>query len=223
MSAPPGQAVPEATAGAGLALSPESLPAASLLRRLAAMMYDSLLLLALLMIVTACFLPFTGGEAVRWQSFPLLTLLYWCVLAGAVLVYFGLPWTARGQTLAMTTWRLRVQRDDGCLLDLARRRCATVGEPAVLAARGTGLHLGPVQPRPARLARCAVRHAGRRAAEASAPGEATLGELHQASDPGLPPNRGKADTRFGGSPGSLARYAAPGRVVRQTERLARRR
>jgi uncharacterized RDD family membrane protein YckC len=129
MGAPLEQGVPGATASAGLPSSPESLPAASLLRRLAAMLYDSLLLLALLMIVTACFLPFTGGEAVRWQAFPLLTLLYWCALAGAVLVYFGLPWTARGQTLAMTTWRLRVQRDDGCLLtwrDVAVRLAASL-------------------------------------------------------------------------------------------------
>ena len=80
------------------------------------MVYDGLLLLALLMIITACFLPFTGGEAVRWQTFPLLTLLYWPVLAGAVVVYFGMPWTARGQTLGMASWRIRVQRDDGYLL-----------------------------------------------------------------------------------------------------------
>ena len=80
------------------------------------MVYDGLLVLALLMIVTACFLPFTGGEAVRWQTFPLLTLLYWPVLAGAVVVYFGMPWTERGQTLGMTSWRIRVQRDDGYLL-----------------------------------------------------------------------------------------------------------
>jgi uncharacterized RDD family membrane protein YckC len=129
MGSPLENSVPEGTAPAGLAASPESLPAASLLRRLAAMLYDSLLLLALLMIVTACFLPFTGGEAVRWESFPLLTLLYWCALAGTVLVYFGLPWTARGQTLAMTTWRLRVQRDDGCLLtwrDVAVRLSASL-------------------------------------------------------------------------------------------------
>ena len=35
--------------------------AAGLLRRLGALLYDSLLLLALLLIGTACFLPFTGG------------------------------------------------------------------------------------------------------------------------------------------------------------------
>ena len=45
-----------------------SRPAAGLPRRLAALVYDSLLLLALLMIATACFLPFTGGEAVTWST-----------------------------------------------------------------------------------------------------------------------------------------------------------
>jgi uncharacterized RDD family membrane protein YckC len=108
--------LPAAASREEFATAAAALPPAGLLRRLAAMVYDGLLLLALLMIVTACFLPFTGGEAVRWQTFPLLTLLYWPVLAGAVVVYFGMPWTERGQTLGMASWRIRVQRDDGYLL-----------------------------------------------------------------------------------------------------------
>ena len=107
----------------------ELLPTAGLLRRLAAMVYDGLLVLAVLMVVTACFLPFTGGEAVTWDSFPLLVLPYWAALAIAIVVYFGLPWTQRGQTLGMATWRLRVQRDDGFLLtwrDVAVRLGASV-------------------------------------------------------------------------------------------------
>jgi uncharacterized RDD family membrane protein YckC len=106
-----------------------ALPSATLLRRLAAMVYDGLLLIALLMIVTACFLPFTGGEAVTWQAFPWLTPLYWSALAGAVVVYFGMPWTERGQTLGMASWRIRVQRDDGYLLtwrDVVTRLAASV-------------------------------------------------------------------------------------------------
>jgi uncharacterized RDD family membrane protein YckC len=105
------------------------LPPAGLLRRLAAMVYDGLLVLAVLMIVTACFLPFTGGEAVTWDRFPLLVLPYWASLAIAIVVYFGLPWTQRGQTLGMATWRLRVQRDDGFLLtwrDVAVRLGASI-------------------------------------------------------------------------------------------------
>lgn len=111
------------------AAAARALPAASLLRRVCAMVYDGLLLLALLMIVTACFLPFTGGEAVRWATFPLLTLLYWPVICGAVIVYFGMPWTERGQTLGMASWRIRVQRDDGYLLtwrDVVVRLAASV-------------------------------------------------------------------------------------------------
>ncbi|MBP7608705.1 MAG: RDD family protein [Steroidobacteraceae bacterium] len=96
--------------------SADELPPAGLLRRFAAMVYDGLLVLAVLMIVTACFLPFTGGEAVTWDRAPLLVLTYWASLVAAILAYFGLPWTQRGQTLGMTTWRLRVQRDDGFLL-----------------------------------------------------------------------------------------------------------
>jgi len=80
------------------------------------MFYDGLLALAVLMIVTACFLPFTGGLAVTRDRFPLLAVAYWAALVGAVVVYFGVPWTQRGQTLGMASWRLRVQRNDGFLL-----------------------------------------------------------------------------------------------------------
>jgi uncharacterized RDD family membrane protein YckC len=106
-----------------------ALPTAGLLRRLAAMVYDGLLVLAVLMIVTACFLPFTGGEAVTWSRSPLLALPYWAALLVAIFGYFGLPWTQRGQTLGMASWRLRVQRDDGFLLtwqDAAVRLGASV-------------------------------------------------------------------------------------------------
>jgi hypothetical protein len=56
------------------------LPAAGLLRRLGALLYDALLLAALLMIGTGCFLPFTGGEALGFERFPLLTLAHRGVL-----------------------------------------------------------------------------------------------------------------------------------------------
>ena len=107
---------PDEDSVSSVATAAAALPRAGLLRRLAAMVYDGLLVLAVLMIVTACFLPLTGGEAVTWKSFPLLAVPYWAALAVAIVAYFGLPWTQRGQTLGMTSWRLRVQRDDGFLL-----------------------------------------------------------------------------------------------------------
>lgn len=91
-------------------------PAAGLPRRLAALIYDALLLLALLMVVTACFLPFTGGEAVTQAGSPLLEFLYRSVLAAVILVFYGVFWTRQGHTLGMASWRLRVERLDGSLL-----------------------------------------------------------------------------------------------------------
>jgi uncharacterized RDD family membrane protein YckC len=98
------------------AVAATALQPSGLLRRLAAMVYDGLLVLAVLMIITACFLPFTRGEAVTWDRFPWLAVPYWAALVGAIIVYFGVPWTRGGQTLGMASWRLRVQRNDGYLL-----------------------------------------------------------------------------------------------------------
>jgi uncharacterized RDD family membrane protein YckC len=89
---------------------------AGLLRRLGAMLYDSLLLLAVLMVATALFLPLTGGEAVDPGTHPLLELVYRLVLLLLVVGFYGLFWTRRGQTLGMASWRLRVEREDGRLL-----------------------------------------------------------------------------------------------------------
>ena len=95
-----------------------ALPArAGLLRRLGAMIYDGLLLVALFMVATALFLPFTGGEAVHPRATPLLESAYRGVLLLVVVGFHGLFWTRRGQTLGMASWRLRVEREDGRLLD----------------------------------------------------------------------------------------------------------
>lgn len=97
---------------------------ASLPRRVAAMVYDGLLLFAMMMIATALFLPLTGGEAVTWQSFPALTVLHRLVLLGIVIGFYGICWTRQGQTLGMQSWRLLTERSDGRRLtwtDSARR------------------------------------------------------------------------------------------------------
>jgi uncharacterized RDD family membrane protein YckC len=97
---------------------------AGLLRRLGAMLYDGLLLLAVLMVATALFLTLTGGEAVDPARNPVLELVYRAVLLLLIVGFFGLFWTRRGQTLGMASWRLRVEREDGGLLtwtDTVRR------------------------------------------------------------------------------------------------------
>jgi len=102
---------------------------AGLLRRLGALVYDTLLLAAVLMIATALFLPLTGGEAITRVGSPLLVWTYRAVLAGIVVIFHGVFWTRRGQTLGMAAWRLRLEREDGGTLtwgDTLRRLAAAV-------------------------------------------------------------------------------------------------
>lgn len=102
---------------------------ASLARRLAAMFYDGLLLVAILMIATALMLPFSGGEAITAADHPWLEFAYRLLLGGLVVLFFGTFWTRSGQTLGMASWRLRVEREDGSLLtwgDTTKRLAAAV-------------------------------------------------------------------------------------------------
>ena len=92
------------------------LPHAGLLRRLGAMLYDALLVVALWMITTALFLPLTRGEAITPAASGTLEYLYRIVLLAVLVAFFGLFWTRKGQTLGMAAWRLKVIRLDGALL-----------------------------------------------------------------------------------------------------------
>jgi uncharacterized RDD family membrane protein YckC len=81
---------------------------AGLLSRLAAIIYDSLQLIAVLFLATALTLPLTGGEAIppNTPSFTVYLLL-------VCFVFFGWFWTHGGQTLGMRAWRLRIQQPNG--------------------------------------------------------------------------------------------------------------
>jgi len=88
-------------------------PVAGLLRRFGAMVYDTLLVLALLMVTTALLLPLTGGEAIVPDEAGALEYVYRLVLLLLIMGFFGIFWTRRGQTLGMAAWRLRLERMDG--------------------------------------------------------------------------------------------------------------
>jgi uncharacterized RDD family membrane protein YckC len=83
---------------------------APLWRRLAAGLYDLLLILALCMIGAFAVLPFTGGEAV-----PAGTRWFQAYLAALIATYYLWCWVRGGQTLGMRTWRLRLVADAGAL------------------------------------------------------------------------------------------------------------
>ncbi|EHY79040.1 hypothetical protein PstZobell_16581 [Stutzerimonas stutzeri ATCC 14405 = CCUG 16156] len=108
-------------------LSPQGqFPAAGLIRRLAAMFYDSLLCIALMMVVTLLYqqvlLRLLYGsdqlqllaEAGRLDIDPLLSTL----LLFSVFGFFAKFWTHTGQTLGMQVWGIRIQNADGTAIDL---------------------------------------------------------------------------------------------------------
>ncbi|HVY24734.1 MAG TPA: RDD family protein [Steroidobacteraceae bacterium] len=89
----------------------------SVIRRIGAMIYDMLLLIAVLLVATIPFTAIFGKQvlipsAVGW--FAYLVYLFWQVLV--VVLFFGFFWTRRGQTLGMQVWRLRVEDEHGQLL-----------------------------------------------------------------------------------------------------------
>ncbi len=88
---------------------------ASLMRRLAALVYDLLLLAAIWMAGTALLLPLSGGEAITPGAQGTAAYLYRLYLLALAAGYFGLSWTRRGQTVGLVSWKLRLERDDGSL------------------------------------------------------------------------------------------------------------
>lgn len=83
-------------------------PPGGLLRRLAAICYDSLLLLAVWFLATAIVLPFTHGEALRPGN-PFYTSYLFMVS----FFFYAWFWVHGGQTLGLRAWKLRVVRRDG--------------------------------------------------------------------------------------------------------------
>lgn len=113
-------------------------PSAGVLRRFAAMFYDSLLVIALMMVVTAALLPLTGGEAITVDRVGALAYAYHLLLLAIIVLFFGLFWTRRGQTLGMAAWRIRIEREDGQLPTWADALKRLAGATVSLLAVGMG-------------------------------------------------------------------------------------
>ncbi|HEY7377926.1 MAG TPA: RDD family protein [Steroidobacteraceae bacterium] len=96
--------------------APSDFTSAGLFRRLAALFYDLLLIVAVLMTVTWLLLPLTRGEAITPESVGAFEYLYRALLVGLVIFYFGFSWTRAGETVGMLAWKIRVVRHDGTLL-----------------------------------------------------------------------------------------------------------
>lgn len=77
------------------------------------MLYDALVVLALLIIAAGLALPVTGAQSRAGESlwFSLYLLLVW-------FAYLAWCWSRAGQTLGMRAWKIRIQADSGATPDL---------------------------------------------------------------------------------------------------------
>ena len=105
-----------------------------LLRRLAALVYDSLLLFALLFAATVPVLIVTGGNAVGPNE-PAYTA--WLLVVSYL--YLGWCWTRSGQTLGMRAWRMRVCTREGERLGWRHALARFAAAGVSIGAAGIGL------------------------------------------------------------------------------------
>ncbi|MFK8081992.1 MAG: RDD family protein [Granulosicoccus sp.] len=73
-----------------------------LFRRLAAFLYDCLLLIAIYFVVTAAVIPLNDGQAIQHWSYKLFLVL-------VAFIFFDWFWRHGGQTLGMRAWRIRLE------------------------------------------------------------------------------------------------------------------
>ncbi|WP_294000792.1 RDD family protein [Sphaerotilus sp.] len=87
---------------------PATLPTPGLRRRMAAMLYEGVVLFGVLMVSGLLFSTLTGQRHALQGRLALQAFLF--AMLG---VYFAWFWVHSGQTVAMKTWHVRVVRQDG--------------------------------------------------------------------------------------------------------------
>lgn len=84
-----------------------SCPSASLIKQFAAMIYDSMLVFAILFVASAVAIAFNRGEAI--EASPLFTVY----LVFSLFIFYAWFWHKSGQTLGMRVWKIRIITDYG--------------------------------------------------------------------------------------------------------------
>ncbi len=88
----------------------------SLMRRIGAMLYDGLLILALLFLTTIPFIAWRGGDPVESGG----NLPYQITLAVVIFAFFVGFWSRSGRTLGMQSWGLRAETETGQIPSLGQ-------------------------------------------------------------------------------------------------------
>ena len=79
----------------------DNYPSASLLKQLAAMVYDGLLIFAILFVAVGITIPFNQGKAIN----PTLVYVFF---VNVVLIFYSWFWRKSGQTLGMRAWKIQI-------------------------------------------------------------------------------------------------------------------
>lgn len=82
-------------------------------RRLLALVYDLLIVVAIVMVVGLLCQLATGGQLIHTAGKTVVPIWYQLLQALVVLAYFISSWRRGGQTVGMRPWHIRVTRDDG--------------------------------------------------------------------------------------------------------------
>ncbi|TAL93519.1 MAG: RDD family protein [Rhodanobacter sp.] len=82
-------------------------------RRLLALLYDLLIVVAIVMAVGLLCQLATGGQLIRTAGHAVIPAWYRPLQALVVSAYFISSWLLGGQTVGMRPWRIRLTRSDG--------------------------------------------------------------------------------------------------------------
>jgi uncharacterized RDD family membrane protein YckC len=82
-------------------------------RRFAALIYDALLLAALMLIFTTAAVMLIARSAILPETAGPWVYAYRGTLIAIILGYYVINWTRSGQTLGMRAWRLRAVNEEG--------------------------------------------------------------------------------------------------------------
>ena len=110
--------------------APQKAYPAGLGRRVGAMLYDSLLIIALFFLTGFIWVPLSG-DVVTGVAFQ-LTLL------AEVIAFFGYCWGKQGETLGRRAWKIRILSDEGALPTTQQIGLRLLIAPVSLACFGLG-------------------------------------------------------------------------------------
>ncbi len=98
-------------------------PSAGLLRRLAALLYDGFLVVAIWFVIGYFVQLLFGPDSNQLvdgqvQTDPLMDTLLFILMIASAFSFYAWFWIKSGQTLGMIAWRLRLETPDGQLVTL---------------------------------------------------------------------------------------------------------